>query len=90
MIAQQAALVKPSTEHDMIKNTLPPTDLTLSDFRYDLPQERIAQTPVEPRDSSRLMVLDRKTGTLEHRIFRDIVDYLDPGDTLVKIGRAHV
>ena len=83
MIAQQAALVKPSTEHDMIKNTLPPTDLTLSDFRYDLPQERIAQTPVEPRDASRLMVLDRKTGTLEHRIFRDIVDYLDPGDTLV-------
>ncbi len=83
MIAQQAALVKPSTEQNMIRNTLPPTDLTLSDFRYDLPPERIAQTPVEPRDSSRLMVLDRRTGTLEHRIFRDIVDYLNPGDTLV-------
>jgi len=83
IIAQQAALVKPSTEQNMIRNTLPPTDLTLKDFRYDLPPERIAQTPAEPRDSSRLMVLDRKTGTLEHRVFRDIVEYLDPGDTLV-------
>ena len=67
----------------MIKNTLPPTDLRLSDFHYDLPEERIAQTPVEPRDSSRLMVLHRADGSLEHRIFRDIVDYLNPGDTLV-------
>ncbi|MBR4895178.1 MAG: S-adenosylmethionine:tRNA ribosyltransferase-isomerase, partial [Clostridia bacterium] len=67
----------------MIRNALPPTDLTLADFRYDLPPERIAQTPAEPRDSSRLMVLDRKTGELEHRVFRDIVEYLDPGDTLV-------
>ena len=83
IIAQQAALVKPSTEQNMIRNTLPPTDLTLADFRYDLPPERIAQTPAEPRDSSRLMVLDRKTGELEHRVFRDIVEYLDPGDTLV-------
>ena len=54
-----------------------------SDFYYDLPQERIAQTPVEPRDSSRLLVLGRKDGSIEHKIFRDIVDYLEPGDCLV-------
>lgn len=67
----------------MIKNELPKTDLHLSDFYYDLPEELIAQTPVEPRDSSRLMVLDRKTGSIEHKIFRDIADYIEPGDTLV-------
>ena len=67
----------------MITNKLPDTDLRLSDFHYDLPEERIAQTPAEPRDSSRLMVLHRGDGTFEHRIFRDIVDYLRPGDTLV-------
>ncbi|PKN93519.1 MAG: tRNA preQ1(34) S-adenosylmethionine ribosyltransferase-isomerase QueA [Chloroflexi bacterium HGW-Chloroflexi-6] len=54
-----------------------------SDFNYELPDSFIAQTPVEPRDSSRLMVLNRKTGQLEHRIFREIVDYLNPGDLLV-------
>ncbi len=54
-----------------------------SDFYYDLPQELIAQHPVEPRDSSRLMVMDRKTGALEHRIFRDVIDYLNPGDCLI-------
>jgi S-adenosylmethionine:tRNA ribosyltransferase-isomerase len=54
-----------------------------SDFDYDLPQSYIAQTPVEPRDSSRLMVIDRATGTWAHRIFRDIVEYLHPGDLLV-------
>ena len=67
----------------MIKNTLPETSLTLSDFDYDLPESRIAQTPLEPRDSSRLMIIDRTSDQLEHRIFRDIVDYLRPGDTLV-------
>ena len=67
----------------MIKNTLPPTDLRLSDFFYDLPEERIAQTPVEPRDSSRLMVVDRNDGSIEHRIFHDIIDYIEPNDTLV-------
>lgn len=67
----------------MIKNTLPQTDLRLSDFYYDLPEERIAQTPVEPRDSSRLMVIDRAADTIEHHIFRDIIDYLNPGDVLV-------
>ena len=54
-----------------------------SDFDYDLPEVLIAQTPVEPRDSSRLMVLNRATGQLEHRIFREIGAYLNPGDLLV-------
>lgn len=54
-----------------------------SDFYYDLPESLIAQTPIEPRDSSRLMMLDRKTGRIEHRYFRDVVDYLQPGDCLV-------
>ncbi|MBR3423227.1 MAG: S-adenosylmethionine:tRNA ribosyltransferase-isomerase, partial [Clostridia bacterium] len=67
----------------MIKNELPETDLLLSDFRYDLPEELIAQTPVEPRDSSRLMVIDRKRDGVEHKVFTDIINYLDPGDTLV-------
>lgn len=67
----------------MIKNTLTHTDLRLSDFYYDLPEDRIAQTPVEPRDSSRLMVLHRETGELEHKIFRDIADYVREGDVLV-------
>ena len=57
--------------------------MKLSDFMYDLPEERIAQTPVEPRDHSRLMVLHRGTGAIEHRHFYDIVDYLNPGDCLV-------
>lgn len=54
-----------------------------SDFYYDLPQELIAQTPVEPRDSSRLLVYNRKTKTVEHKHFYDIVDYLNKGDVLV-------
>jgi S-adenosylmethionine:tRNA ribosyltransferase-isomerase len=54
-----------------------------SDFDYLLPVDLIAQTPIEPRDSSRLLVLDRKTGEVTHRIFRDIGDYLNPGDLLV-------
>ena len=57
--------------------------MKLSDFMYDLPEERIAQTPVEPRDHSRLMVLHRDTHTIEHRHFFDIVEYLNPGDVLV-------
>lgn len=67
----------------MIKNELPKTELCLSDFRYDLPEELIAQTPVEPRDSSRLMVLDRESGSIEHKHFYDILDFLLPNDTLV-------
>ena len=54
-----------------------------NDFDYELPGSLIAQTPIEPRDASRLMVLDRRTGTIEHRHFRDILDYLQPGDVLV-------
>ena len=54
-----------------------------SDFYYDLPEELIAQTPLEKRDTSRLMVLDRETGETEHKHFFDIIDYLNPGDCLV-------
>ena len=53
------------------------------DFYYDLPEELIAQTPVEPRDHSRMLVVHRKDGHLEHKHFYDIVDYLRPGDVLV-------
>ena len=53
------------------------------DFDYDLPEELIAQTPLKQRDASRLMVLDKKTGSIEHKHFSDIIDYLDEGDTLV-------
>ena len=54
-----------------------------SDFNYDLPKELIAQVPIEKRDTSRLLVLDRNTGNTKHKVFRDIIDYLNPGDTLV-------
>lgn len=54
-----------------------------SDFYYDLPESQIAQTPAEPRDSSRLLVYNRDTKSIEHKIFRDIVDYLHAGDVLV-------
>ena len=54
-----------------------------SDFWYDLPEELIAQTPLQQRDSSRLLVLDRVTGQVEHRHFYDILNYLNPGDCLV-------
>lgn len=54
-----------------------------SDFYYDLPQELIAQTPVEPRDSSRLMVINRNEKSLEHKHFYDIIDYLQEGDCLI-------
>ncbi len=55
----------------------------LSDFDYHLPPERIAQTPVEPRDASRMLVLHRDSGQIEHRQFRNLPDYLQPGDVLV-------
>ena len=60
-------------------------DITMKthDFWYDLPEELIAQTPLEQRDTSRLLVLDRTTGALEHKHFYDILDYLEPGDCLV-------
>ena len=53
------------------------------DFYYDLPEELIAQTPLQQRDTSRLLVLNRQTGEQEHRHFYDILDYLQPGDCLV-------
>ena len=54
-----------------------------SDFYYELPEELIAQDPLEDRSGSRLLILNKKTGAMEHRIFRDLVDYLNPGDCLV-------
>ena len=54
-----------------------------SDFYYDLPKELIAQTPVEPRDSSRLLILGRNNGEIEHKHFYDIIEYLHEGDLLV-------
>lgn len=58
--------------------------MELSEFNYDLPQELIAQVPIKNRDESRLLILDRSTQTLEDKIFRDIIDYLEPGDCLVR------
>ena len=66
-----------------IVNERIPTELRREDFYYDLPKELIAQTPAEKRDNSRLLVLDRSSGTLEHRHFYDIGDYLRPEDVLV-------
>lgn len=57
--------------------------MQLEDFDYDLPQELIAQVPLEKRDTSRLMVLDKSTGEVEHKHFTDILDYMEEGDTLV-------
>ncbi len=57
--------------------------MNTKDFYYDLPKELIAQTPIEPRDASRMLVYDRKSGAVEHRHFYDIVDYLKKGDVLV-------
>lgn len=67
----------------MITNEKPFTTLTKSDFYYDLPEELIAQTPLAVRDSSRLMCVDKNNGNTEHRVFRDIIEYLEPGDVLV-------
>lgn len=58
--------------------------MKVSDFKYDLPEELIAQTPLEKRDESRLMVLNRENQTIEHKTFKDIIDYLQPGDLLVR------
>ena len=67
----------------MIKNERVPTELVTSDFFYDLPEELIAQHPMAQRDHSRLMVLDRKTNSIEHKTFCDVVDMLNEGDVLV-------
>ena len=68
---------------EKITNNRVATDLVTHDFYYDLPEELIAQYPSAERDGCRLMVLDRQTGEVSHRIFRDIIDYLDPRDMLV-------
>lgn len=58
--------------------------MKVSEFNYELPEELIAQTPIEKRDASRLMVLNKEKQTIEHKIFKDIIDYLEPGDVLVR------
>ena len=58
--------------------------MELKEFYYDLPEKLIAQVPIKNRDESRLMVLNRKNQTIEHKIFKDIIDYLEPGDCLVR------
>ena len=67
----------------VIINKKAPTDLRTADFYYDLPERLIAQHPAEVRDGSRLMVLNREKGTIEHKHFYDIIDYLRPEDVLV-------
>ena len=57
--------------------------MKVTDFDYDLPEELIAQVPIKKRDESRLMVLDKATGEIEHKHFYDVIDYLNKGDTLV-------
>ncbi len=68
---------------DIIINDRIKTELSTHDFYYDLPEELIAQSPSEERDGCRLMVLDRESGGVEHKIFRDVIDYLNPEDMLV-------
>lgn len=58
--------------------------MKVADFNYDLPEELIAQTPMSKRDESRLMILDRKSKTIEHKVFKDILEFLRPGDCLVR------
>lgn len=58
--------------------------MNVSEFNYDLPEELIAQVPLKKRDESRLMVLNRKNKTIEHKTFKDIIDFLEPGDCLVR------
>ena len=58
--------------------------MKVSEFNYELPEELIAQTPIEKRDESRLMILNAKKQTIEHKIFKDIINYLEPGDCLVR------
>lgn len=67
----------------VIINEKPETSLATSDFFYELPPELIAQHPMQKRDGSRLMVIDRETGEISHKHFYDIIDYLDPKDVLV-------
>ncbi len=81
LIVKEGHKLKELTEK--IINDRPSTDLTTHDFYYDLPEELIAQSPSEVRDECRMMVLDRASGEREHKIFKDIIDYLNPEDILV-------
>ena len=74
---------KMEQKNNVIINEKKPTDLLTSDFYYDLPEELIAQHPMEKRDHSRLMVLDREAGSIDHKHFYDILDYINPEDVLV-------
>ena len=58
--------------------------MKVSEFNYNLPEELIAQVPIKNRDESRLMVVNREKRTIEHKTFKDIIDYLEPGDCLVR------
>ena len=71
------------TNAEQITNVRTKTDLSTHDFFYELPECLIAQTPAEKRDECRLMVLDRESGAVSHKIFRDIIDYIRPEDMLV-------
>lgn len=64
--------------------------LPIDEFDYDLPPERIAQHPVEPRDASRLLVLDKQSGSLEDHVFRDLPALLNPNDLIVLKDRKSV
>ena len=57
--------------------------MKLSSFNFNLPKELLAEYPSENRDEARLMVVDRKTGKIEHRLFKDVIDYFDDGDVFV-------
>ena len=70
-------------QQEVIRNERVATELTTHDFYYDLPKELIAQTPAEKRDRSRLLVLDRQSGSLSHRHFFEVADYIRPEDILV-------
>ena len=63
--------------------------MDVKDFDYDLPEELIAQDPLEDRSSSRLMVLDKNTGEVSHHVFKEIVKYLRPGDCLAQQYKGH-
>ena len=58
--------------------------MDVAEFNYNLPEELIAQVPIKKRDESRLMVLNRQKQTIEHKVFKDIINYLEPGDCLVR------
>ena len=67
----------------MIINKRESTELSTHDFYYDLPESLIAQEPTEKRDAARLMIVDKDSGEISHKIFSDVIDYLNEGDALV-------